>query len=78
MNEESEGNRVSIVSTYHRKRGTNIVNVRIPQALIDNIDCWVEDDHFKSRTEFIVTAIRRYLEDLTKNEREAMELKLRR
>lgn len=69
---------MSIVSTYHRKRGTSMVNVRVPQALIENIDRWVEDDHFRSRSEFIVTAIRRYLEDLAKAELVAMELETKR
>lgn len=77
MSEENEGNRVSIVSTYHRKRGTCMVTVRVPQALVDNMDRWVEDDHFKSRSDFIVTAIRRYLDELSKAERVAQEYELR-
>ena len=76
MKGDNENNRVSIVSAYHRKRGTSIVNVRVPQALVDNIDRRVEEIHFKSRSEFIVTAIRRYLDDLSKEERAAQEYEL--
>lgn len=77
MSEENEGNRVSIVSAYHRKRGAGMVTVRVPQALIDNMGQWVENDHFKSRSDFIVTAIRRYLDELSKAERVAQEYELR-
>lgn len=69
LSEEGEDKRVSIVSAYHQNRGTSIVNVRVPQALINKIDGWVEEEHFKSRSEFIVTAIRRYLDDLARTEK---------
>jgi Arc/MetJ-type ribon-helix-helix transcriptional regulator len=73
MSENKEDERASIVSTYHEKRWTTSVNVRIPQALIDKLDHWVENDHFKSRSDFIVTAVRRYLEDLDEMEQKKTE-----
>lgn len=50
--------------TFYKRRGTTIINVRVPQALVANMDMWVENGEFKSRSEFVVTAIRQYLDYL--------------
>jgi len=60
----------------YERRGTTIVNVRVPQALVANMDLWVENGEFRSRSEFVVTAIRQYLDYLPtrKTAREARAL----
>jgi Arc/MetJ-type ribon-helix-helix transcriptional regulator len=52
------------IATFYKRRGTTIINVRVPQALVSNMDMWVENGEFKSRSEFVVTAIRQYLDYL--------------
>ncbi len=52
------------ITMPNKRRGTTIINVRVPQALVANMDMWVENGEFKSRSEFVVTAIRQYLDYL--------------
>lgn len=53
------------MTKYSRPAGKAVnVNVRIPSGLIQGIDDYVEDAKFKSRSEFIVTAVRHYLDHM--------------
>jgi Arc/MetJ-type ribon-helix-helix transcriptional regulator len=52
------------ITAFYKRKGAAIINVRVPQALISNMDMWVENGEFKSRSEFVVTAIRQYLDYL--------------
>lgn len=50
---------------YSRPAGDAVnVNVRVPSGLIENVDNWVEAAQFKSRSEFIVAAMRFYLDHM--------------
>lgn len=57
-------NESGTIAPFYKRRGTTIINVRVPQALVTNMDMWVENGEFKSRSEFVVTAIRQYLDYL--------------
>ena len=59
MAEGDEG--TTIVDTYKRRGACNF-NVRIPNALANNIDELIDEGEFKNRSEFVVTAVRQYLE----------------
>ncbi|MDW5562436.1 MAG: ribbon-helix-helix domain-containing protein [Methanomassiliicoccus sp.] len=62
MTENSD--EAATIAPFYKRRGTTIINVRVPQALVTNMDMWVENGEFKSRSEFVVTAIRQYLDYL--------------
>jgi Arc/MetJ-type ribon-helix-helix transcriptional regulator len=44
------------------KQRTRIVNLRVPTQIVDDIDYWVDHRRYKSRSEFIMAAIRLYLD----------------
>ena len=47
--------------TAHHGRG-RIVNLRVPTQIVDDMDYWVDRRRYKSRSEFILAAIRFYLD----------------
>lgn len=64
--------KMSIVSNLHVKgkdliaeapRGGDgvAINMRLPRGLVNSIDEWVEDEMFRSRSDFILSATRHYL-----------------
>lgn len=53
---ENEGS-----STAANER-SRVVNLRVPVQLVENIDNWVDTKRYKSRSEFILNAIRFYLD----------------
>ncbi|HUT27669.1 MAG TPA: ribbon-helix-helix domain-containing protein [Methanomassiliicoccales archaeon] len=70
--ERKEDERISIVSDLHNKgedlisdmtrTGEGVaVNVRLPKGLVTGIDGWVDEDIFRSRSDFILAATRHYL-----------------
>lgn len=44
------------------KQRTRIVNLRVPTQIVDDIDYWVDHRRYRSRSEFIMAAIRLYLD----------------
>jgi len=53
---ENEGS-----STAANER-SRVVNLRVPVQIVENIDNWVDTKRYKSRSEFILNAIRFYLD----------------
>lgn len=45
-------------------RKSHIVNLRVPMQVVDDIDFWVNNRSYKSRSEFVLAAIRFYLDYL--------------
>lgn len=41
---------------------SRVVNLRVPVQIVENIDNWVDTKRYKSRSEFILNAIRFYLD----------------
>lgn len=41
---------------------SRVVNLRVPIQIVENIDNWVDTKRYKSRSEFILNAIRFYLD----------------
>ncbi len=41
---------------------SRVVNLRVPVQVVENIDNWVNTKRYKSRSEFILYAIRFYLD----------------
>ena len=60
----SENEETVSYATHYRQKGSTIVNVRVPQALIMKMEMWVENEEFKSRSEFVVSAVRHHLDYL--------------
>lgn len=66
------------IATYYNQKGTVIIHVRVPQALNLKMEMWVDNGEFKSRSEFVVSAVRHYLDYLaarrtTREIRESLE-----
>lgn len=56
---KDEGGRSNNSSSRPRSR---IVNLRVPTQIVDDMDYWVDRRRYKSRSEFILAAIRFYLD----------------
>jgi len=49
-------------NTTPAKERSRVVNLRVPMQVVESIDKWVNTKHYKSRSEFILYAIRFYLD----------------
>jgi len=69
---DNRDEKMSIVSDLHVKGKELIsnsskgaegvaINVRIPRGIVNGIDDWVEDEMFRSRSDFLLSAARHYL-----------------
>ncbi|HUT26455.1 MAG TPA: ribbon-helix-helix domain-containing protein [Methanomassiliicoccales archaeon] len=68
MQEESNEHRTSIVDVYHKKKESIIINARVPQGIVAKIDDLVQKELYRSRSEFMVAALRNYLEGIEERE----------
>ncbi len=69
---EKREQRISII-TEQRKGGSQLIsdapktregvitNIRLPRAIVMSIDEWVDQEMFRSRSDFLATAARHYL-----------------
>jgi len=49
-------------TTTSSSERSRVVNLRVPLQVVDYIDDWVDKKQYKSRSEFILSAIRFYLD----------------
>ena len=87
MSRSKEEERVSIISEHQRKgkqliseetktREGVITNVRLPRGIVMSIDEWVEQEMFRSRSDFLATAARHYLSFLLEKDIRPASLKV--
>ncbi|HUT28023.1 MAG TPA: ribbon-helix-helix domain-containing protein [Methanomassiliicoccales archaeon] len=49
-------------NTTPSSRRSKVVNLRVPMQVVETVDKWVDMQLYKSRSEFILSAIRFYLD----------------
>ena len=59
------------------RTGSHLVNLRVPLQIVDDIGFWVDNKRYKSRSEFVLAAIRFYLDYVEYRESYARRLPIR-
>jgi hypothetical protein len=58
---EKQRTGTELISEPGKSREGVITNIRLPRAVVASIDEWIDQEMFRSRSDFLVTAARHYL-----------------